>query len=185
MWYTASPDRYRAGYYATKYLTKYPKDGYPPWILARKGRMPRYGHSQRFFPRVSGHDPMCFCDECRGDQEPRPKQRPAKNNAKKPSASEVAEAIVRPARVALTIGERVDRCESESSIVKVQLVQLPDGTVVDGRGKYEGKLGLSVREACEYLGIDPSELWQLELDGPTVTELEEYTRSLAAAREAA
>jgi hypothetical protein len=78
----------------------------------------------------------------------------------------------------------VKRCERESSIVKVLLVQLSDGTIVDCRGQFEGKLELSVREAFEYLGIDPAKLWQLELDGPTVTELEEFAKSLADARKA-
>jgi hypothetical protein len=74
--YTSSGDSERAAFYATKYLTKFPKEGYPAWVLDRIGRMPRYGTSKRFFPRVPGHDPMCFCEECRGDAEPEAKLKP-------------------------------------------------------------------------------------------------------------
>jgi hypothetical protein len=183
--FTSSTDAYRAGYYATKYLTKFPRDGYPAWVLDRKGRMPRYGRSHRFFPRVPGHDPMCFCIECRGEEEPRPKQRPKRKPVAKSSEGEAAQVSPKPKPVAATIRERLEKCERESSIVKVQLVQLPDGTIVDGRGQYEGKLSLSIAEACEFLGLDAADRWKLDLDGPTVTELEEYAKSLADARKAA
>jgi hypothetical protein len=166
--FTSHCDKERAAYYATKYLTKYPQNGYPKWVLNRIGRMPRYGHSHRFFPRVSGHDPMCFCPECRGEVEPA-----AKQNSKKQVGTTQQ---VRKPGVPTSIGQRVEMCGESCSIVRVERVQLPDGTVVDGRGRFEAKLKMSFRKACELLDLSPDGRWQIELSGVEAAELEEIAR---------
>lgn len=167
--YTRHPDKLRAGYYATKYLTKYPASGYPDWVLNCVGRMPRYGHSHRLFPRMSGHDPMCFCGECCGEAVPpasrRPPQAPASPDR------------VRRRHEPKSIRQRVEACEGTCSIVQVQRVQLPDGVVIDGRSRFDGNVNLSFQEACEYLGLSFENRWQIELDGPTATDLEEYAKA--------
>jgi len=162
--FTKSENVFKAAYYATKYLTKYPNEGYPAWVLDRQGRMPRYGHSHRFFPRVSGHDAMCFCSECRGVVEP-----PAKRQAirKKERASSVT-----PNRELKTIRQRLEQCGQSCSVVQVSRVQLNDGTIVDGKGKYAGKIEIPFRDVCEYFENDPNSTWQLNLAGEEVTELE-------------
>jgi hypothetical protein len=166
--FTAHSDKERAAFYATKYLTKYPQDGYPKWVLDRVGRMPRYGHSHRFFPRVSGHDPMCFCPECRGDVEPASRR----TTSKQAGATERVGKLIVPT----SIGQRLQACGENCNIIKVERVQLPDGTVIDGRGRFDAKLDLSFRKACEYLGLSPDGRWQIELSGVEAAELEEFAR---------
>ena len=166
--FTAHSNKELAAFYATKYLTKYPQNGYPKWALDRVGRMPRFGHSHRFFPRVSGHDPMCFCPECRGQIEPSPKSKAQKQ----PSTKNL---VLKP-RSVTTIRQRLEACGESCSIVQVNRVQLPDGTVIDGRGRFAGNLDLSFREACEFLGLSPDGRWQIELSGVEVTKLEEFAR---------
>jgi hypothetical protein len=166
--YTFHRDKELAAFYATKYLTKHPEAGYPDWVLDRVGRMPRYGHSHRFFPRVSVHDPMCFCDECRGAVQP-PGQKKA---PKKPKDAQPASV----ARAQTSIRDRLEACGESCVIVQVKRVQLPDGTVIDGRGRFDGKLNLSFAEACEYLGLAPEGRWQLELTGEQATALEDFAR---------
>lgn len=162
-----SPDRNKAAWYATKYLTKFPKQGYPAWVLDRVGRMPRYGHSHRFFPRTVKHDPLCMCLICLGEAEPPPS--PPK--PKKPADEN------RPLRrdAKTTIRQRLEQCGKSCSIVQVRRVRLPDGSVVDGSSKFEGKLELSIREVCDHVGADPDTYWELELLGEEVTELEELS----------
>jgi len=69
LWFSPPAEPAQAAFYATKYLTKYPQHGFPDWVLDRQGRVPRYNHSRGFFPLIPGHDPICFCDECRGEAE--------------------------------------------------------------------------------------------------------------------
>ncbi len=189
--FTRSGSALKASYYATKYLTKYPQDGYPDWVLDRVGRMPRYGHSHKFFPRLTKHDPMCFCEECRNEPVERPRKKPVKKTKEEREAEKSRkeeQAPKKPGRRTYsrrTIRERVEQCDSTCSIVNVQLVQLPDGTVVDGRGKFGGTLNLPYSEACKFLGVSHEDHWQLEVDGPTTTELEDYARSLEEKRHAA
>ena len=160
-------DRLKAACYATKYLTKYPKQGYPAWVLKRVGRMPRFGHSHRFFPRTVKHEPGCFCDVCRGEAEPPPRPKQPKKS------SEENRTKRRESRT--TIGQRVGQCEKEVSILQVRQIMLPDGTITDGATKFDGKLELPIEEACEYLGVDPKTHWELSLRGEEVTELEEFS----------
>jgi len=174
--YTPSDNREKAAYYATKYLTKSPRDGYPDWALDHEGRMPRYGHSHRFFPRLSGHDPMCFCAQCCGEVEPPSKAR----FPKKPRAKSA-----QPRRERKTIRERLAECGQSCTVVRVKRVRLPDGSIVDGKGRFEGKFEIPFREVCEFLEINPEGQWQLEVDGRTVTEVEEFVKQRDAAREAA
>lgn len=161
-------DRAKAAWYATKYLTKYPQAGYPDWVLDRAGRMPRFGHSHRFFPPGSKHDPMCFCPVCCGEAEPLPasKKPKKKTEEKKPS---------RPRDTKTTIRERLEQCGNSCSIVEVRRIELPDGTVVDGRAKFEGKLQLPIADACEHFGVSADAYWELDLRGEEVTELEELS----------
>ena len=166
--YSRHPDKLRAGYYATKYLTKYPAKGYPDWVMDRVGRMPRYGRSHRLFPRVSGHDGMCFCGECCGEVVP-----PASRRRLKVAGSPER---VRQRHEAKSIRQRVEACEATCSIVEVQRVQLPDGVVVDGRGRFEGNVSLSFQEVCDHLGLSSENRWQIELDGAETTDLEEYAK---------
>lgn len=165
--FTPATDREKAGYYATKYLTKYPVDGYPAWVLDRVGRMPRYNHSKGFFPRESKHDPMCFCDECRGDAPiPPNSSSPKKKERKNPS---------RKKAIAATIRQRLEQCGNRCTIVQVERIQLSDGTLVDGKARFNGQLNLSFQEACDYLGLS-LDRWQIELSGPEATALEELAQ---------
>lgn len=152
--------------YTTAYLTKYPKEGYPDWVLDRAGRMPRYGRSHGFFPRESDHDRNCFCEECRGDVPlaPRPKR----------EQKEKTEGTGRRRSLGVTIRQRLQDCGRTCNIVQVRQIELPNGLLVDGPAKFNGTLKLSLREACEFLGVSPEDCWQLELSGPEVTALEEY-----------
>lgn len=162
----------RAAYYATKYLTKHPEHGYPDWVLDRVGRMPRFGHSHRFFPRESKHDPMCFCDECRGQSDVPPQRKATPRKPGDPEKSTLK-------REAVTIRERLASCEQTCSLIQVRQVLLPDGTVIDGRARFNGKLSVPFREACEFVGESSDSCWQLELDGETATALEEYAKHRA------
>jgi hypothetical protein len=175
--FTPSDDSDSAASYATKYLVKYPKKGYPHWVLDRFGRMPRFGHSHGFFPKRNGHDGMCFCDECRGEAE----AKATKQAREKPSAS----STLRRPRLAKTIRQRLEQCGKSCTIVSVSRVQLSDGTIVDGKAKYDGKLELSFQEACEFLGLSGDGRWQIELEGQDVTALEEYAASRKLSQEAA
>ncbi|MBL4884185.1 MAG: hypothetical protein JKY95_06590 [Planctomycetaceae bacterium] len=86
-----------AANYATKYLIKHPKHGYPDWVLDLKGRVPRYGTSRGFWQTTKKtrktsnrfnpseqeiaaftHEADCFCGICRG--EPREKKTRRKTN---------------------------------------------------------------------------------------------------------
>jgi hypothetical protein len=69
---------------------------------------------------------MCYCDECRGEVEPQPKKREKKKDKQEP----------RLRRSTASIRERIARCRKTSSIVEFNQVRLPDGTIVDGRGRF-------------------------------------------------
>ena len=74
-------DRFHSGAhaanYATKYLTKYPEEGFPAWVLDFRGQVHRYGTSRGFWDGVregkgSGlrmfkkiaHRSDCLCEAC-------------------------------------------------------------------------------------------------------------------------
>lgn len=63
-------------------------------------------------------------------------------------------------------------------MVQVERVLFTDGVIIDGRGKFEGKLPLSLEEVCEWLGVPAEDRWQVELSGEEATALEEHARSL-------
>ena len=108
-----------------------------------------------------------MCLICLGEAEPPPS--PPK--PKKPADEN------RPLRrdAKTTIRQRLEQCGKSCSIVQVRRVRLPDGSVVDGSSKFEGKLELSIREVCDHVGADPDTYWELELLGEEVTELEELS----------
>ena len=164
--YTRQLNKVSAGFYAAKYLVKYPEGGYPDWVLDRKGRMPRFGHSHRFFPRQSGHDPMCFCEECRGEVEPAPKPCPAKKQG--------GDATARKRHELKTIRERIEQCEQTCVVLQVQQVELPDGLVIDGRARFKCAIALPFTAVCEFFDVSRSNLWEIQVRGEEVTALEEY-----------
>jgi hypothetical protein len=45
VFFTPPADPQQAAGYVTKYLTKFPKHGFPDWVLDRVGRVPRFNHS--------------------------------------------------------------------------------------------------------------------------------------------
>lgn len=150
-------DPLSAAIYATKYLTKFPEHGFPDWVLDRKGRVPRFNHSRGFFPLIPGHDPMCFCEECRGAIEVMKLKREKKEAKKKEEETESEKRVPTSAR------QRLDRCGQNCTMVKVNRVQLADGTIVDGRSEFIQTLKISYREACEVAGEPPEVGSRLEL----------------------
>lgn len=165
--FTPATSPWKAIAYATKYLCKFPKHGFPSWVLDRQGRLPRYNHSRGFFPRASNHDAMCFCEVCCGDA-PAPAAIPkaGKKEAKEPTAA--------PKRQTTTIRERLERCEKTCSMVEVNRVRLPDGSVVDGRGRFVATLPITCRQACEVTGTSRDESGRLELDWEQADKLSRF-----------
>lgn len=100
---------------------------------------------------------MCFCEVCCGEV-PAPAARPkaAKKEKKEPTES--------PKRQTTTIRERLERCQKSCSMVEVNRVRLPDGSIVDGRGRFVATLPISYGEACDAVGASPSDGYRLELD---------------------
>ncbi|ADB14991.1 hypothetical protein Psta_0300 [Pirellula staleyi DSM 6068] len=168
VWISPPGPAHKAAFYATKYLIKHPAEGYPDWVLDRVGRMPRFGHSNGFFPRPSNHDASCFCEECRGERAPSP----VASKPRKPSSQPAARR-----REAKTIRERIAACKTTCSIVEVEQLQLPDGSVVDGKGRYGGKLEIPYAEVREYIGAENDKRSALEVDPYTLDELQAKARS--------
>ncbi|MCG8587009.1 MAG: hypothetical protein MI757_20070 [Pirellulales bacterium] len=154
--FTVRGDSRRAGFYASKYLVKFPKDGFPDWVLDRQGRMPRYGRSRGFFPRTPGHDPICFCEICRGDADP-PKKQGKRTTRKKTADTQNKEREELP-----TIRERVSRCGQSCNVVEVPTIELHDGVVCDGRAVFLKSLDLPYEEVCDRLNVDPGN-WEVQL----------------------
>lgn len=172
VYFSPPADPLRAAGYVTKYLTKFPKHGFPDWVLDRTGRVPRFNHSRGFFPRIPKHEGMCFCDECRGEVESLPKTREKRVPKKKQSEREQQA----PSRPVTSIRERIEKCRKTSTIVEVNQVRLPDGTVVDGRGRFVATIALEYAAACEFAGQSPDDARQLVVDWETADALVKHAR---------
>ena len=162
-------DPLTAAIYATKYLTKFPEHGFPNWVLDRQGRVPRFNHSRGFFPFIPGHDPMCFCEECRGAIEAMKQKREKQKEKKKENEETGSEK-----RCPTSARQRLERCGQNCTMVKVNRVQLADGTIVDGRSEFIQTLKISYREACERVGESPKVGSRLELDWEQANALSRY-----------
>lgn len=114
---------------------------------------------------------MCFCVECRGEEEPVTQAGPAKKDK--------GQAQRRARHELKTIRERIDQCGNACTIVCVSRVQLADGTVVDGRARFDSSVSIPFLEACEYLCISPEDAWETGFAAEEVAALELYaaTRS--------
>ncbi len=150
--FTVRRNKRSAGFYASKYLTKFPAHGYPNWVMDRVGRMPRYHHSRQFFPRTAGHDPKCSCPECRPPERPSRKKTKKKKEKKKNDKAACATGKSNGA----TIRERVAACATKSTIFAVPQVMLPDGELVDGRVSFVKNVNLAFEEVRQVLGIEAS-----------------------------
>jgi hypothetical protein len=72
----ASPEH--AAHYVTKYVLKYPQEGYPAWVLDYAGRIPKYSTSRGLLAEERDDDAeyvevtaeACFCAKCRGEVPP-------------------------------------------------------------------------------------------------------------------
>lgn len=144
--FTVRGNKRSAGFYAGKYLTKHPRDGFPNWVLDRVGRMPRYGHSHQFFPRTSGHDRICFCAVCRGDEKPQTATKVQKESNKGKKK--------KPRQTNATIRQRIAQCGQKSTILSVPEVELPDGVIVEGRASFVENIDLPFKEVREVLDVD-------------------------------
>lgn len=161
----------KAAFYATKYLLKHPAEGYPDWVLDRVGRLPRYGHSRRFFPPESTHDSSCFCEECHGDQPVQPPKRKTSSTASKER---------KPRRRELkTIRLRIAECKTECSIVEVPKIELSDGSVIEGKGTYLGKLELPFSEVEKYIEAAPGTMGAIDVTEYELGDLLEAARERA------
>jgi hypothetical protein len=66
-----------AAHYVTKYVLKYPKAGYPDWVLDFVGRIPKYSTSRGLLGTPQEESEFtettveaCFCMKCRGEAAP-------------------------------------------------------------------------------------------------------------------
>lgn len=175
--YSFSGNAEKAGFYASKYLTKYPVAGYPEWVMQHVGRVPKYGHSNKFFPTKTGHDDGCFCEECRGEESALEAAAMARREArrlKKIQADQEENPLPpRRANQLLTVGERVAVCEKISSLVEVTKRMAPDGQI-HIRRKYLGPLKLTLEKCHEFVGEEFSGQDFLELQGDEFNRLLEF-----------
>jgi hypothetical protein len=166
-----------AANYATKYVVKAPREGWPEWVLDYTGRVQRYSVSRGFWPvelgqeraKKSGlsrvvdtHGDSCFCDCCREGRNPETGKR---------------------RRVVPTVRERMSNCCRSSALVRVRREYDDGGNLVATRrqfvafswrrvGDYGGRFG---REPVRgVLALGRSEVGDVlgELFGPAAEEVE-------------
>jgi len=131
--------------YATKYLIKEPKDGWPDWVLCFEGRVARYscsrglwgvGHSKPR-PEVDyvgvPHAATCFCESCRAG---------------------IDSATGKQRRKARTVEERVQRCGVGSLLFRVRVGFDADGEPVRTEREYLGFCRRGFGELCGVAGVE-------------------------------
>ena len=132
--------------YSTKYVIKYPENGFPDWVLDFEGRIDRYSASQKFFTRNQSRqctepdvlkqhfqqeenqqtcEPGCDCPDCRGDDYG---ERQRKNRR--------------------TIRERIARCASKCSVLLKRRRWDSEGNELKPDYSYAFSLDLAYYEAA-------------------------------------
>ena len=138
-----------AANYATKYVIKEPRDGWPEWVWEFEGRVARYGVSRGFWGEGKGrlvcsaadegvipHAPECFCEECREGKE---------------------EATGKRKREGRTIRERVKGCGFGTALVRLRTAYNAVGEAVRVEREYVAVTTLSFQKLCEAYSLDPWE----------------------------
>jgi hypothetical protein len=140
-------NRAHAANYATKYVIKPPKDGWPQWVREFDGRIPRYSASRGFWgtskrqrgdgPEKIGppHPPECFCEQCR--------------EGINPETGEMR-------RRRRTIAERVAGCGKGTMLFCVRTRFDEDGELVEKSSAFVGHSMLGIEALCQQANLEPA-----------------------------
>lgn len=145
----AGPDN--ATHYVTKYLTKYPEQGYPDWVLdykrpnGKKGKIRRYERSRDFFA------PQDEADTEQADADAREEAGQAEA-----TANNLADLGKKKRAEDRTTREILAGCGKDAKLLLVHEVMLPDGELVE-RYEYLGAIKDGWDELRREFGIGPDE----------------------------
>lgn len=148
-----------AALYATKYLIKHPRHGYPDWVLDSQTQIKRYSTSRGFWGGTANTD---------GDDRDRAAEEAAARASQHALRDALAEAAdagivsaglppveteIAPVPKRSTIRERLARCGQQAVIVEALEGVCADGSVVRLRPWVIGWLKCSFRVALAMLGV--------------------------------
>jgi len=133
-----------AACYATKYLIKHPKDGYPDWVMKYQGRIKRYTTSHGFWKSAEQVEQIEEHEEQIEELEEQ-----AVQVVSKPDADQEQ---IRPRKKSRTIGERLESCCREAIILCVTRLLDEAGEITETQS-YFGDCCPSYADIRRCLGI--------------------------------
>lgn len=141
-------DPIRAANYACKYLTKYPQNGWPDWVLDRPGQMKLHASSRGLMPdpkrkppepgeltpklhksEAEKHPDICFCAVCRGEEKP----------------------SVAPSPKPKSVRERMRECGVKAMLIHTDEYEVRGGEIESGRPRFVKMMDFPFQEIAERL----------------------------------